>query len=48
MTNKNRFFSWGVNRYGVVGNGKFTNYNWGGSLEGEDFNQPTPVEIFIK
>lgn len=48
MTNKNRFFSWGVNRYGVVGNGKFTNYKWGGSIEGEDNNQPTPVEIFLK
>jgi alpha-tubulin suppressor-like RCC1 family protein len=48
MTSKHRFFSWGVNRYGVVGNGKFTNYKWGDSIEGEDFNQPTPVEIFLK
>ena len=51
MTNKHRFFSWGINRYGVVGNGNVTQYKWGGhgmDFEGDDFNQITPVEVFLK
>jgi alpha-tubulin suppressor-like RCC1 family protein len=50
ITNKNRIFTWGNNKEGQVGNGKFTDYGYGFSdtVPGIDNNQPTPFEVFLK
>jgi alpha-tubulin suppressor-like RCC1 family protein len=50
ITNKNRIFTWGNNKEGQVGNGKFTDYGYGFSdpVPGIDNNQPTPSEVFLK